>query len=918
VVQTGSASALLERESDALPPEQREPLLRTKLFIPPARSNQIPRPRLLELLNAGLDKALILVSAPAGYGKTTLLSSWLRATGISSAWLSLDKSDNDPVHFLQYFLSALHLIVPTVSVDLLNMLQGIRPPPYEALLSLVINEIDQNLDPCVLVLDDFHVIESQTVLEMLVFLLDHMPQPMHLALLTRTDPFLPLARLRVRDQLLDIRLDQLRFTPGEIAVFLNGVMGLQLAAPDIAALERRTEGWIAGIQLAALSMQSCQDLPGFVSAFTGSHYYIMDYLAEEVLKRQSPAVSTFLLQTSILDHMCAPLSQAVVDEITGGPVDGQARLESLEQMNLFLIPLDGERRWYRYHHLFADVLNRRLEHQYPDRLPELHQRASRWYEQNNFLPEAIQHALLASDPQRAARLVEENGCFLLMTGEVHTLLGWIESIGAQGKDSPWLAIQKAWALTLAGRLEQVDHALQDAEQLAYSLEQAPDFKTMSGTIAADRAFLASYQGDIQRAVDFAQQALKDLPDNEPLPLSMRRVANLILGEAAWMDGNLQQAGQIYTEAIRDSRETGDIPMLINNNSNLAEILLEQGQLHQAARLLSDSVEIAIRPDGRRLPSIARSYLDLSRIFYQWNRLVDAARYARQCIELCQLWGDASLQAEACAMMSRVERAQGHPDNARNALHLAEQLAGVCRPSPRQALWLKYSLASLQLDQDNLTRLPDGLINRSLTGEGGAGAIEIPYRQEPEYLFLLRVLLLRGEYEAALALSHCLVQKPQAEGRTWIAIEVMVLQALAFQAKKDPAQALAVLERALALAQPEGYRRVFLDEGKPMARLLALSNSQQVKAGYAAELLAQIPLEPGKDLPPAQSLIEPLSARELEVLKLIETGNSNQEIAGKLFISIPTVKRHISNIYAKLGVKSRTQALALGKELNLFD
>ena len=514
MAQTGSGTALQERESDPLPPEQSEPLLRTKLFVPPARTSQITRPRLLELLNGGMDRALILVSAPAGYGKTTLLSSWLRETRISSAWLSLDIRDNDPLHFLQYFLSALHQIVPTVGLDLLDMLQGIKPPPFEALLSLVINDIDQNPAPCILVLDDFHLIEAQPVLEMFAFLLDHMPHALHLALLTRTDPPLALSRLRVRNQLLDIRLDQLRFSLDEIAVFLNGVMGLKLTAPDIAAMERRTEGWIAGLQLAALSMQSCKDLHGFVSAFTGSHYYIMDYLAEEVLKLQPQAVSTFLLQTSILDRMCAPLCNAVVDENPAESLDSQSRLEILEQMNLFLIPLDGERCWYRYHHLFADVLNRRLGYQYPDRVPELHQRASRWYEQKSLLPEAIQHALQAGDLQRAARLVEENGCFLLMTGEVHTLLGWIEAIGAQGKDSPWLAIQKAWALTLAWQLDQVDRALRDAERLVLSSSrQAPDFKTMFGSIAADRAYIASIQGDMGQAVDFAQQALKNLPDN---------------------------------------------------------------------------------------------------------------------------------------------------------------------------------------------------------------------------------------------------------------------------------------------------------------------------------------------------------------------------------------------------------------------
>jgi LuxR family transcriptional regulator, maltose regulon positive regulatory protein len=914
---TGSSPAPQERESDPPPPEQSEPLLRTKQFIPPVRSNQITRPRLLELLESGLDKSLILVSAPAGYGKTTLLSSWLRATRISSAWLSLDKRDNDPVHFLQYFLSALHQIAPTISLDLLNMLQGIQPPPYEVLLSLVINEIDRNPTPCVLVLDDFHVIESQTVLEMLAFLLDHMPQPMHLALLTRTDPLLPLARLRVRGQLLDIRLDQLRFTADEMALFLNEVMGLQLSAADIAALERRTEGWIASLQLAALSMQNCQDLHGFVSAFTGSHYYIMDYLAEEVFKVQPQSVSTFLLQTSILERMCAPLCQAVVAENTAAPQESQARLESLEQLNLFVIPLDGERRWYRYHHLFADVLNRRLEHQYPDWLPGLHRRASQWYEQNNFLPEAIQHALLAGDPQRAAHLVEENGCFLLMTGEVQTLLGWIEAIGTQGKDSPWLTIQKAWALTLAGQLDQVDHALQEAERLVIYLGQRPDFKTMSGTIAADRAFLASYMGDMPQAVAFAQQALDDLPDNEPLPQSMRSVANLILAEAAWMAGDLQKAGQIYTEAIQINQAVGDIPMLINNNSNLADILLEQGKLKQAARLYSESLQLALRPDGRRLPSVAHVYAKLSGLSYEWNDLAAAARYARQCIEICQLWGNAGLQAEACILLSQVEYAQCNLESAQNALRSAEQLLAERRLSPRQTAELKGTLASAWLAHGDPERASEFLLSCGLSPESIQDAVEIPYQHETETLLLLRLLWLRNEHEAALALSRRLLQKPLADGRTGIAIRVLVLQALAFQAKKDTSQALTALERAVWLAQPEGYRRIFIDEGKPVTRLLALLKSQQVESGYATELLAQFPVETGKDQPPAQALIEPLSLRELEVLRLIETGNSNQEIAEKLFISIPTVKRHISNIYAKLGVKSRTQALALGRELDLL-
>jgi LuxR family maltose regulon positive regulatory protein len=644
----------------------------------------------------------------------------------------------------------------------------------------------------------------------------------------------------------------------------------------------------------------------------------MDYLAEEVLKQLPDKLSIFLLQTSILDRMCAPLCNAVVEVNAIEPVESQVMLETLDQMNLFVIPLDGERRWYRYHHLFTDVLNRRLEHKYPHQLPDLHRHASKWYEQNEFIPEAIQHALDAGDLDRAAQLVEQNGCFLLMSGEVYTLLDWIAAIGARARGCPWLAIQKAWALTLAGRLDQVDHALQDAERLVSSLEQASDLKTMLGTIAADRAFFASYQGDIRQAVDFAQQALENLPDSDPLSLSMRSVANLILGEACWMRGSLDEAQQIYTEAVRNSQATSDIPMLINNNANLADILLERGQLHQAAGIYSDILQIALRPDGRRLPSVARAYAKLGSIYYEWNQLDAAARYAHQCIELCQLWGNIGLQAEACLQLSRVEYVQGTLEIAKNTMRLADQLIDECQVSPRLSLWLKFSLARLWFDQGNLERLSSFLLKNGLTSECIQDDIEIPYLRETEYLLLLRFLLVRREYDVALALSRRLLQKPEADGRMGMVIEVLVLQALAFQAKKDLSHALAVLEKALSQAGPEGYRRVFLDQGKPMAKLLALAKSQRIEAGFAAELLSQMQLDPGQDPSAPQSLVEPLSLRELEVLKLIEAGNSNQEIAGILFISIPTVKRHISNIYAKLGVKSRTQAIALSKELDLLD
>ena len=423
---SGSSLTSREKETAQLSPDQGQLLLRTKFYVPPIRSTQIARPRLADLIIAGLERSLILVSAPAGYGKTTLVSNWLKETQIPSAWLSLDGGDNDPIRFLQYLVASLQSIAPGIEDNLLGLLQRIQPAQFDNGINLLVNELASVSDPFVLVLDDFHVIQSEPVLKILSYLLEHLPPQMHLAILTRTDPPLPLARLRVRGQLLDIRAEQLRFNQAEIAAFLNETMGLTLSANDLSAMERRTEGWIAGLQLAALSMQGCQDIHGFVSAFTGSHHYVMDYLAEEVLRLQPRQVGTFLLQTSILDRLCGALCEAVVDVDTAEPVDGQGRLETLEEMNLFVIPLDDERHWYRYHHLFADVLRKRLEHQFPHLLPELHRRASQWYEQNGFIAESIQHAIVAGDQERAAQLIEQNGCFLLMSGEVDTLLNWTD------------------------------------------------------------------------------------------------------------------------------------------------------------------------------------------------------------------------------------------------------------------------------------------------------------------------------------------------------------------------------------------------------------------------------------------------------------------------------------------------------------
>jgi LuxR family transcriptional regulator, maltose regulon positive regulatory protein len=740
-----------------------------------------------------------------------------------------------------------------------------------------------------------------------------MPFQMHLALITRVDPPLPLARLRVRGQLLDIRAEQLRFTQEEIAAFLNDAMGLTLSASDLSALEARTEGWIASLQLAALSMQGIKDIHGFVSAFTGSHHYVMDYLVEEVLKNQPQKVSAFLLQTSILDRLCGSLCEAVVKADATAPLDGQITLEALEEMNLFVIPLDDERHWYRYHHLFADVLRKRLEHQNPHLLPELHRRASAWYERNGFIAETIQNAIVAGDQDRAAHLIEENGCFLLMSGEVATLLNWTDAIEFQSEARPWLAIQKAWALALTGDLDRVEPTLQVPEKLLAPLEPSLDVRTMQGTIAAARAQSASFRGEPYLAVEYARQALGLLPDCNSISRSIRSVATTILGDASSINGDLEEAKRAYTEAIRLGREAGNLHMIIIASLSIATILVMQGQLHRAADLYTQCLQTAVRPDGQKSPLAANTYSSMAKLSYEWNRLDEADQYIHQCIDLCRQWGDISEQAHAYTIQARIEQARGHPEQAGEAIRLAERLIGEYPDSSYIFSQLNSILARLWLEQGDLEKT-----SRHLQARGINIKDEIPFQREIDYDLLLRLLLAREDYDAATYLSDRFLQQARKIGQVGLKIEALLLRALALQGKKENEQALAVLEEALTLAQPEGYVRSFLEKGEAMTRLLCLAQARQVGGGYAAELLSHIDKIPNTTQPSIQLLIEPLTAREVEVLKLIEAGQSNQDIADQLVISMPTVKRHISNIYTKLGVESRTQAIAIGKELKIFE
>jgi LuxR family maltose regulon positive regulatory protein len=893
-------------------------LLATKLYIPPPCPILVFRPRLAATLSKAMTSRLTLVSAPAGYGKTTLVSSWLHETNIPSAWLSLDEADNDPIRFLQYLIAALQKILPSVQPDLLSVLQEKGPSPFNTLLNIIINEIAGCATPFILVLDDFHVIQAQPVLEMITYLLEHGSPQMHLVLLSRTDPPLPLPRLRVRYQLVDIRADQLRFTRDEIAYFLIEVMGLKLSLDDIAAMEARTEGWIAGLQLAAVSMLGVNDAHGFVSAFTGSHYYIMDYLTEEVFKSVPERVSLFLLQTSILERMCGALCEIVVEPGIIKQTDGQAMLEDLERMNLFLIPLDDERRWYRYHHLFAEVLNRHLERLYPSQSAELNRRASQWYSQNGIIPEAIQHSLAAGDTDRATQLIEQNGVPLLIRGEVTTLLNWIESVEPHSHAHPWLYIFKAWAFALTGHLDRVEGMLRTADELISRLEPTQEVRIMQGAMAAARAFRANLQGEALVAADFARQALGCLPDIDLVSRSLRTVSYALLGDASSLSGNLEEAQQAYLEAARIGQAAGDVHLVIVNNSNLASILIELGALRQAARVYNDTLRIATRPDGQKSIIAGRVYGELSQVSYEWNLLEDAFQFAQQCLTLCRQWGNMDLQAVGYIMLARLEYLRPHPEKFQNAMQAAEQMLNGFDLAPKYSVWVRSALARLSIAQGNLEKASH-LIRQSGSHPGSMnGAADISYLQEPIVLVMVRLHIAKGEYNGALALSQRLLQKAEAEKRLGRVIEILVLQSLAFQGKRDIDQALSVLKKALSLARPEGYTRVFLDEGEPMAKLLYQAKVHRMDQEYASELLSALGKAPGTEAQPTQRLIEPLTARELEVFKLIEAGCTNQDIADGLVISIPTVKRHISNLYAKLGAKSRAQAISLGRGLRLFE
>jgi LuxR family maltose regulon positive regulatory protein len=918
--------------SDSLPS-----LLSTKLHRPLLRAQLILRPRLLARLAQGVAGPLTIIAAPAGFGKTTLLSSWLEQASLRSTWLSLEQDDDDLTRFWSYVFAAVSRVYQGREASALALLQGTAPqpdpqelPPIETVLTVWINGLAALSDEVALILDDYHVITSPSIHRSVTYLVEHLPARLHLVITTRADPPLPLARLRTRGHLTEIRSVDLRFTPEETSSFLIRTLGLHLSGEEIAALEMRTEGWIAGLQLAGLSMRGRQDIPAFLKAFTGSQRYIIDYLTEEVLARQSPFVQTFLLQTSILERFEGSLCEAVLGK-DDGEASGQAMLELLEQANLFLVPLDDERRWYRYHQLFAEALRHLLQRTHPALLPELHRRASAWYEKLGLTHDAVSHALAASDFLLATRLIEHSFLMFSRQGEFANLQRWIAALPDELiRSSIKLSILRGWLLFTSGKHDEALLHLEEMERtfgLNSGLDEPGEPRIMpagmesqveiKGLIATIRASIAFSRGDLPRTIELSRLALEYLPKDN----ISRAYAAWYLGRAYWLREDMSAASLALAEAARISWELDHLYGVFLVTHDLARMQKLLGQLHQADQTYRQALELA-RERGGDLPAIGPAYVGRGQLEYEWNHLEEATALLQEGITRCERSGNGRVILQAHMTQAFIKQAQGDPDGARAIMRQVVQTTSRQNLSRfRNAQVEAYSawLSLVQGDEAAVLRWQERC---DLTLDE-----QISHVHEREYLTLVRVLLAQHRLDEAKQWLASLLQLAEGQGRTGSVIEILMLQALVLYASGEVHQAIERLERSLALAEPEGYIRLFVDEGVAMAHLLRqmwrLPGDQPGSMRYPEHLLAEFHnaehapdatvAVPGSGM---DLLVESLSERELEVLRLIVAGYSNREIADRLVIAVSTVKWYVNAIYGKLQVESRTKAIARARELNI--
>jgi len=872
------------------------PLLTTKLNIPLARPQLVNRPRLIERLQEGLNYNFVLISAPAGFGKTTLLSEWARQNQpqISTTWLSLDAGDNDPVRFWDYFIAAMKTLQPDIGESTLSLLHSPQPPSTEPMFTLLINDISSILGDFVVVLDDYHFVESPQVQDGITYLLEHMPVQMHLVIASRADPPLPLAHFRGKEMMLEIRTDDLRFTLDEVTKLLNELTTPELSSEDIAALNERTEGWAVGLKMAALSISGQKDISAFIAAFTGSQRYVMDYLMEEVLQKQTQGVRDFLMKTSVLERLSAPLCDAITER-----QDSQDILLELERGHLFIVPLDESRQWYRYEHLFADLLRHQCETVHgTEQVIALHRQASQWYEDNNRPDEAIHHALLAKDWETSMRLIYARCEELRKRGQFDTLLSWLQVIPEEIlRTHHRLYSQYASYLTVVSQFDAAEAAL------SYLANEVHDDADIQGEAAFSLSNIARMRGDFPRSIDMAEKALSILP---PGNIAMRARANWNLGYVLYDSGRFREAEVRLTDAYKLGQQAKDFLATDAAMMVLGGIAYFSSRLRRAIDMLERALEARGQVGGS-----SRVLLSLSRVFYELNDLEKAAEDARLSIERSELGGIVEGRLMPYFFQARIHLARGDEAGAVAAMAKMDETSrhptvSVAARAAHAACRTLFSIRQNDLEAAT---------------EWGRKLAEYPDILHLQYHYILaRLLIAQGKKDEAAEYSRDLYErlvKVEAHG---LAIGARVCQALAADTEEA---ALEFLTDALIKGEPEGFIRSFVDEGKLITPLLEKALSMGVTPEYTRKLIDIIETEERqklkmKKVEGAPSLYHALlSERELEVLRLMAEGMSNQRIADRLIISLGTTKNHVHNILEKLNAEGRTQAVAQARELELI-
>lgn len=878
-------------------------IITTKLFIPASRSRLVVRPRLIEQLERGAECGFVLVSAPAGYGKTTLLSAWLRSLSNPAAWYTIDEGDNDPARFLAYLSAALEKIDPALGEWIASGTRVAALAEVEAVLTPLINRLAQVRQPFWLALDDYHLIQNPYLHEALRFLVTRRPAPLHLAIATRADPPLPLSRLRARSEMVEVRLDDLCFSAQEAAEFFSRTMGLSVSRMDAARITARTEGWITGLQIAALSLQNAEDIPGLIGSFTGSQRHIFDYLLEEVLQRQPEGIQSFLLQTSLLKGLCGPLCDAVT-----GQTGSQAILEALEHANLFVIPLDEQRCWYRYHQLFTDLLRQRLEHTQPGIGRVLHLRASEWYEKNDMPAEAIYHALEAQEYFRAASLIEKTAESTFLRGEIKTFLGWVEELPEPvTRQHPLLCVYHAEALLLSG----------------LPMEKAARLLQGSSEYDAVQALIAAYQGDVALSKALSGRALAHLPKES---LFLKGTIHSALGAVLILGGEVEPAMQAFAATAEIGRDSGNLMLQVIALCRLAQLNAAKGDLHQAEALAEEALELSQDSQGSYLPVSGMPLMVLAYLLHERDELPQALSKIEKAIELAQLSGG-FWSVDCYLIKAFILQSLGDAAGAREAIKNARSSASQTRANRFDEIYTDAYEVRLLTAQGN-TAAALGWVRRNKLDQppgSASGEAQARYQSqlfhlvELEQTSLARVTLAQGRVEKALQILAALFPESEKRGRTHSLIENLLLQALAYQAQRKMEAAFGALESALSLAEAGGFVRIFVDEGQPMKQLLLAAATREVHPEYMAGLLSAFEKARAAALPDSlpEGSVEKLSARELEVLRLLAEGNSDKKIAETLFISPQTVHKHLKNIYGKLGVHNRTEAAARARQLGLL-